>query len=72
MKSGLFEPLPRRIIDVPKGIRIKADMPEICSFTLERCFLASTPTKKGNEENICPFTLEPACVRTRALSAVRD
>ncbi len=72
MKNVILEPLPRRIIDFPKGIRIKADMPEVCSFTLEKCYLASAPAKKRGAANLCPFTLEPVCMRARALSAVWD
>ncbi len=72
MKNAMLKPLPRRIIDFHSGIRIKADMPEVCSFTLEKCYLASAPAKKRGAENLCPFTLEPVCMRARALAAVWD
>ncbi len=72
MKNVIFEPLPKRILDFRRGIRIKADMPEVCSFTLEKCFLASAPARNRSAENLCPFTLEPVCMRTRALSAALD
>ena len=72
MNDAMSEPLPRRIVDVRRGIWINADMQEICSFTLERCFLTSKPTGKGEAENVCPFTLEPVCIKTRALPAAWD
>lgn len=72
MKNSAFEPLARRIINVPEGVGIKADLQEICSFTLERCLLNAAPGDVEETEQLCPFTLEPLCMKTRALSAGWD
>ncbi len=68
MNSSAFEPMARRLIGVQAGKMVKADMQEICSFTLERCFLGT----KEEGEQLCPFTLEPVCMKTRALSGGWD
>jgi hypothetical protein len=67
MKNSSFEPLAKRIFNIREGLGTKADLQEVCSFTLERCFLK---TEKG--EQLCPFTLEPVCMKTRAMSAGLD
>lgn len=72
MKNSAFEPLARRIINIREGVGIKADLQEICSFTLERCLLKVAPGEKDEGEQLCPFTLEPVCMKTRALSAGWD
>jgi len=70
MKYCTSEPLAKRIINFHAGLGVKADWQEICSFTLERCFLNAVPGEE--EEPLCPFTLEPICMKTRAMSAGRD
>ncbi len=70
MKNSTSEPLAKRIINSHTGLGILADTQEICSFTLERCLLNSAPGEK--EDQLCPFTLEPICIKTRALSAGLD
>ena len=70
MKCFTSEPLAKRTINFYAGLGIKADRQEICSFTLERCLLNQAPGEE--EEPLCPFTLEPICMKTRAMSAARD
>jgi len=70
MEYYTSEPLAKRIINFHAGLGIKADRQEICSFTLERCLLSAATGEK--EEHLCPFTLEPICMKTRAMSAGRD
>ncbi len=72
MDNVAFEPLSRRIISVRKGVGVKADLQEICDFTLEQCLLNSSSGEKGEVERLCPFTLEPVCMKTRGLSAGMD
>jgi len=72
MKNVAFEPLARRVTNIRKGINIKADLQEVCSFTMERCLLKTRAGEKEDGEELCPFTLEPVCMRTRAMSAGWD
>jgi hypothetical protein len=72
MKNYASEPLAKRISSYHVGLGIKADRQEICSFTLERCLLNPTPGEKEEDEKLCPFTLEPVCMKTRAMSAGWD
>lgn len=72
MNSAL-EPMTRRLINFGARKTVKADQQVICSFTLERCLLdIVVPGAKEEGEQICPFTLEPVCMKTRALEAGRD
>jgi hypothetical protein len=70
MKNYASEPLAKRTIAYRDGLGIKTDRQEICSFTLEKCLLNAVPGEK--EEELCPFTLEPVCMKTRAMSAGLD
>ncbi len=72
MKNYVSEPLAKRIINLRGGVAIEADRQEICSFTLEKCLLNEAPGEKVEGEQLCPFTLEPICMKTRAMSAGRD
>lgn len=72
MKNYVSEPLAKRIINFREGVGIKADRQEICSFTLERCLLNVAPGEKVEGDPLCPFTLEPVCMKTRAMSAGWD
>jgi hypothetical protein len=72
MNNAAFEPLARGVKNIHGVINIRADLQEICSFTLEICLLKTGAGRQEEGEELCPFTLEPVCMRTRAMSAGRD
>ena len=69
MKNAIFEPLAAEEEKSHGKVAIKSDSQEICSFTLEMCFLRTGAGKKEAGDELCPFTFEPVCMRTRAMSA---
>jgi hypothetical protein len=72
MKNSALETMTRSVIPVHGALGVKAGLQEICSYTLERCFLKTAPEEMEEGEQLCPFTLEPVCMQTRAMSAGRD